>query len=519
MEHTLETLQAQYEYDTEVLLERLDALELALEDSGWRKLSGEADRDFSREGLRKIARLSRLMFLKNPLIQRGVKVQSHYVFGQGVVFTAEDPEVNKVIQRFVKDEANQAELTSHQAMLDKGIELHVDGNIFLVRFSNPATGLVKTRTIPFDEVADIICNPDDSKEPWFYYRVWSVNQLDMAKGTTTFVERKAYYPDWNYHPATQPPSMGEKPIYWDKPVYHLKVGGLPGMKFGVPETYAALDWAKAYKAFLEDWSTIVRSYARFAWQITTKRASGVKGVKAKLNTTLSPDRHEGNPPPIAGSAFVGTDGTNVAPIRTAGATTSAEDGRRLLLMVAACMGLPETFFGDVSVGTLATARSMDRPTELQFVSRQTLWETVFKKVLDYVVKFNVQVGRLEGFILEDGTVDLGVDEFGNLRSSAVRVEFPPILEHDLSETVGAIVDAATLRGNTSAGLIDNKTVSRLLLTALGVDGIEDALKQIYPEGEETSGPVLPAVVERALGRLLAELRDLREGLEVDPTNG
>ena len=127
-------------------------------------------------------------------------------------------------------------------------------------------------------------------------------------------------------------------------------------KFGIPDVYAALDWARAYKEFLENWATISKALARFIWNLQVKGGSrSVTAGKTKLNTTLTTNTTTGetNPPSTTGAMFIGS-GEDISPIRTAGAQTSPEQGRRLLLMVAAGVGLPETFFGDVATGNLAT---------------------------------------------------------------------------------------------------------------------------------------------------------------------
>jgi hypothetical protein len=155
----------------------------------------------------------------------------------------------------------------------------------------------------------------------------------------------------------------------------MKVGGLSEMQFGIPETYQALDWARAYKEFLEDWATIVKSLSRFAWKMTVPQGSdGVAVAQSVLGSTVSLESGENNPAPPAGSAFVESGEFNLQAMPKTGATIQADDGRRLLLMALAAFGIPETFTGDVSVGTLATAESLDRPTELKFRDRQTLWQ-------------------------------------------------------------------------------------------------------------------------------------------------
>ena len=180
------------------------------------------------------------------------------------------------------------------------------------------------------------------------------------------------------------------------------------------------------------------------------------------------------------------------PIRTAGATISAEDGRRLLLMVAASAGLPESFYGDVSVGTLATARSLDRPTELKMVNRQTLWADTLKALLWFVVGQAVKAGTIKGSIEDedDGTPVITLpdttDELGKVveRDPTVNVDFPPILEHDIEAAINAIAKAATLGGSPMAGVIDDQTVTRLLLTALGEKDIQSIMDELYPPEEE-----------------------------------
>ena len=485
---TLTEQLANVSWDNEILEESLSVLELQLENRGWQSLAGNVETELSRETLRKINVLARTMWLKNPLIQRGVNVQAYYVFGQGIEVSAEDELVDEVIQDFWSDARNQAELTLQQALLQKEQGLTLFGNIYFVLFEEDGKTLV--RSLPVGEVVDIISNPEDAKEPWWYRRVHNVRGMDgETKQAITF------YRDWRYMGDDKPTGkLAEGAGFETAPVFHVKVGCLDDMKFGVSEVYAALDWATAYKGFLENWSTIVAAYARFAWKLTTRTRQGVATAKAKLATTINSTTTETNPPPVTGATFIGQPGVGMEPIRTSGATTSAKDGRQLLLMVAATMGLPETFFGDVSVGTLATASSMDRPTELKFVARQGLWGDAIGALLDYVVVKAVEAGVLSGTVTKepDGTpsVELSPPIETNAkgetvdRSLVVNVNFPPVLEHDVMASVDAIAKAATLGGSALADTIDRESLTRMLLTALGEKGIEERMEAMFPPGWE-----------------------------------
>lgn len=483
----MDQLSELYQNNLELLQERIAALELALEDANWQRLIGESEREFSRDGLRQICQMSRLMYLKNPLIQRGVNVQRDYVFGQGISVRADTAEVDAVVQRFWEDAQNRAELTGHQALMGKEVELAVEGNLFFVLFTNPAGGRVRVRSIPVDEIVEIITNPEDAKEPWLYKRQWSQQGIDLGSGRLEVESQTAYYPDWRWMPATRPAVIAGYPVIWDAPVYHVRVGGLPSMRFGVPEVYAAIDWARAYKSFLEDWATIVRAYSRFAFQLTVKGGkSGIAAAKMKMASTMGSDGIEGNPPPAAASTFVGSENATLQPVRTSGATTSADDARRLLLMVAAVMGLPETFFGDASVGSLATAASLDRPTELKFLSRQTLWADVLTAICNFAVAAAIRAGTLGGNIddEDDGTPRVTLTatdpETGEPLKATVHVSFPPILEHDVAATTTAITQAAQL------DVLDDRTLAKMMLQALGEKNVDEVLGKLFPAGELVS---------------------------------
>jgi len=444
-----------------LLRESLAELELAREDAGWLRFMLQGDIEFSRQGLADIIHMSRLMFLKNPLINRGVNIQATYVWGQGVNIHAEDEQVNELVQAFMDDPANKAELTSHQAQTMKEVDLQVLGNLFFVFFLDPTSGATRVRTIPVDEIQEIICNPEDRREPWYYKRVWTEIGVNGAGG-----QRTAYYPDWKLDTATATPPAGVQIA--EQPVYHVRVGGLTDMRFGVPETYQAIDWARAYKSFLEDRATVARALSVFASKLSARGGSrGVAAAKSKLGTTYSSTGGEINPAPVAGSTIIMGEGNDWAPIGVRGATIDPEEGRRFLLMVCAALGLPETFFGDVSTGNLATAKSLDRPTELKFRDRQELWADVLRNILEYVVS---KATRRNGVTTGE--------------TPKISVEFPNILEGDTGARITSIVTAATLAGKATAGTIDDRTLTRLLLQALGLDNAEDLTDLIAPEGGE-----------------------------------
>lgn len=467
------------------LSERIDELELGLEEGGWIQYGAE-EMDFSKAGLNEIVRRSRLMAIKNPLINRAVDVQVFYVWGQGFQFQAKDEKVQEILTDFWDNPLNQVELTSRQALEMKERKNMTEGNIFFVFFTDQA-GNVVVRSLPFAQVTDVITEEGDSKVPIMYKREWEKQVFNMVSGEIEFKKEKLIYPNWRFGDkiADSYTKIGEFNVAKDARVCHVRVGGLDEMKYGVPEVYSALDWALAYKNFLEDWATIVRAHRTFAWQLINENPGGIEAAKAKLNTTMSPGVNETNPAPVVGSMFLGNANQKIEPIKTSGATVTAEDGRRLMLMAASALGFGENFFGDTKTGNLATAQTLDRPTELKITLRRELWKSVLQDVFDFVIQAKVNTGELK----ED------IDR-------TIAITFPDVLEHDIESSINSIIKAGTLDGKPVAGTVPPEVISTLLLTALGVDNVADVVEEmdfsglekvIGKVGEDPAPPVIAAV--------------------------
>ena len=446
-----------------------------------------------------------MYYLKNPLIRRAVLTQAQYVFAQGVEINSENEDVNEVIQGFIDDPKNKAELTDHQNRTVKEIELQLFANIFFVFFTDPLTGKVLVRTIPEYEIREIIADPEDSKTPLWYKRIRNVSKFDFKTGQNTPGEEvTTYYKDWKSTNESIKPKKVD--IAEGAVIYHIYVNKLSDMKYGVSEVYAAIDWSKAYKEFLEDWSTITKSYARFAWNMVSKNKTGVLAAKAKLSTTLSSSQSETNPPPVTGSTIHTTEGAKLDPIKPSGATTKAEDGDKLVHMVSAATGI---FFhyltGDPSTGNLATAKSMERPMELMFKDRQQLWIDVYTNILNYVIEQNMIAtkGKLKGARnKETGNLELVGEE-----DLLLNISFPDILEKDTKNRIDAIIKAATLGGKELSNMIEAKTVARLLLEALGEKDIDEMLDKMFPDGQPIQST--QQTMEEAFDELKEVIKDLK----------
>jgi hypothetical protein len=260
-------------------------------------------------------------------------------------------------------------------------------------------------------------------------------------------------------------------------IQHDKIGGLPKWKFGCPLVYPALDYARAYRENMESWVSKERALRILAWQVKTEGgAPAISAWQAKLKTALGANQSvETNPAPAPGSVAVTGKTTEIDPIKTSGLQTSLDQSRRVLLMVCAAFGLPETFFGDASVGALATAESLDRPTELMCLNRQEFWRQSLQRLARYALKRSA--GAPGGKLREAQKIQQTAEQ------ATINVSFPDILDHDVVKRINAIVQAVTLGKAGEIGGIDEKTAVGLLLQELNVEDWQKLLDLMYPEGE------------------------------------
>lgn len=470
----------QAEASLEVIVEEsLANAELAMDDVGWQRLTNQANNEFSRAGLQRNAEAARAFAVIHPLIKRGLGVRQAYVWGQGCTITARsagkdgEQDVNAVVQAFMDDQGNRAAFTGDQAQEELERALGTDGNVFLACFTSPLTGFVQVRSIRFDEIQDVISNPDDADDPWFYQRSWIETTVSTDTATTSSAQRTAYYPAITHRPLQRVKSLNGSPVMWDAPVYHVSVNRLDGWKFGVGDAYAALTDARLYRDFLIDWAVLVKSLSQFAWKTTSKgsKADRMRKAIGRRPTGQAPDA---NPNSVGATVNLGED-TNLEAIPKSGATIDSESGRPLAAMIGAALDVSvTTLLADPGqTGARAVAETLNFPMRLAMQQRQSLWAEAYRAILAYVIRSTVRApqGPLQGTFLRDRftgreTLTLALDT-----DQTVTVEFPSLEDSvPIEKVIEAIVKA------DSTEVVPKVEILRLLLAGLQVDNADQIIE-------------------------------------------
>jgi hypothetical protein len=461
------SLQLQVEQLTESLVS------LRKEDVGWENLSAQYSRDISREGLTQNADLVRLMSTMNPLMKRGKLLRAGYVFGQGLEIAAREEDdgqdVDEVVQAYITEEGNKGAIFGPQARADIENDLFDDGNVFVAHFVDPLDGKVTARTIPFDEIAEIVTDPNDRSTPWFYKRVWTESVLRQGYNPIT-AQRTAYYPALKYQPLTKMARIGEHPVMWPgtvggAAVYHIKVNGVGRSRiWGIGDGFAAVPWARAYKEFLEDWALLMKALSRIAWI--------VKGKNDAKSTDMRKAAQAASQAGAGGIAYTGN--TELEAPSKSGATLDSESGRPIAAMTAAALGVPVTMLlsDPGQTGARAVAETLDMPMRLEIQGRQELHAEFYKASIGFALEQAVLAprGPLRGKVVRKG--DRLTVTMPDGQPPTVDVTFPDLEELDTKVLMESVEIADGLN------LLPPLEKLKLVAAALKIKDVADLIDQV-----------------------------------------
>lgn len=483
-------------------------IELALQNVEWSRQVSLSWLEFSRWGIQQIILISRLYYIKNPMIRRGIDVGAAYVFGAGFEISSDDEAADDVLDEFF--ERNKMVL-GQNALVEQEKAKDYDGNLFWCLFADKVDkGKVSIRTIDATEIQEIVCDPDDSDTPQLYRRLWTQRNFSMETGESATETYEQWYPALGWSPDQKPEKIAGKIVNWTSPVLHRKCGQVSKWHFGCPRVYPAIEGARMVSDFLQACFDVQKSLAQIAVKITSKGGqTALEGIKQQLQTNVSAQGGNSlwdtNPTANNASLFASGPGTTVEAFKTRGMSGNPEEVRQFKLAVAMVLGIPETFFGDVSTGNLATATTLDRPTELGFICRQESWREDLLTICRYVL--SVSSGAPSGALREaygKESDKLSIREAQRVRKPSGRFEyrespktdgvielkctFPAIRDADVPGLIKAVVEAMTLnnRQGQIVGIDERAGVALLfdLVEQIGEIGDKEAmLDAMFPDGE------------------------------------
>jgi len=439
------------EFD-DILREATSEIEsiLAAEDKGWINLSHLSAEAVSADKRIATVKEARYYSLIDPLASRSVRLMTDYSFGTGISWNAKDERAGQVLSDFWNASINQP-LLSAKGQRKSSDKLLVDGELFLAVFLGNETTIRRINPL---EITEFITDPDDAENIRYFKREWSDTQ---GSPHTDYYRSFANLKDKGCQD-----SLGKTIRKTDEAlIYPVAINdlGQRGHSYLAP----ALDWIKLYRKFLASRVAIMLALSKFAWKM--KVHGGSAAVESAKNVY-----HEQEIAP--GSMQVENLSSDLQPIKTdSGAAQAYQDGRQLKLQVAAGTGWPEQYYGDISIGNLATAKTVELPVQKMCQSYQSIWTGAYEDIFTLILTHN------------------GVKE------TYVDIDFPAVSE----EAMAAVSQAIMQMCQTFPEFLNSQDIQQMALMTLGINNANEVLEQLSSEAKRDTNV-----------KLAKALRDFRE---------
>ena len=447
----------------EILKEATASVEndLTLENAGWINYSGQtADPIIAMDRITNL-KLSRLYAVKSPMGKQAIRIWTDYTFGTGMTWQAEGDKTREVLEGFWNSKANKNVLSAI-GQRKSSDRLLIDGEIFFAIFPG-RDGKSKIRYIDPLEITEIVTNPDDKEDVLYYIRSWSTPQ-----GTNN---KSIYKSIYNIKDTGGIDSGGSAVTSTeDALVYHVAINTIT--QRGNPLLLPALTWLKYHNKFLSSRIAIMLALAKFAWK------SKVQGSQTAVNTIKAKTHEEEI---NAASHIVENMGVDTQPIKQeTGAAGAYQDGRMIKLQVCAAVGVPEQYFGDISIGSLATAQTVELPMIKQFESYQSIWDDIYQEIDEVILDFNS--------VPKDGKNDAGKE----VNLWYVDRDFPPIAPADVAGLAEAMMKIVGLFPEFA----DAPDVQTIALMLMGINDPQEVLEALTNTEESDPAVKLTKVLKR-----------------------
>lgn len=332
---------------------------LSSEDVGWVRL-GVTQSSITQITLQDAKAISKKLHEygeSNPLLTRGKEVRCSYLFSSGYQIGTEDAK-SKISQRIldlINSEKNQAAVFGPEALERVEGERYAAGQTFHL-FDRATTTF---QQISFQEIADIIYNPEDPSEIWYVRRDWTATVI-TAQGATQQQDFQVYYPSSKYDGGKSgyAATINNKRVDDTKRMVVDRVNVQPGGNLGIPDSFAAAPWALAYSSYLSDGSKVLAALAEWAWLVKPKKRNPAERAAA----TVRNERGAG------GTLFTDMD---VQAMPTSNAV-DLNTGRPLAAQVASALGISVVLLlaDPGQSGAYGTAQTLSDPNRRTMEARR-----------------------------------------------------------------------------------------------------------------------------------------------------
>ncbi len=341
----------------------LTSVSVRVDDSpGWAGLTNSLH-DYDPARVQEIYKDALEAWRRNPIAWRSIAITSDYIVGDRIVISSPNRNLNRYIKLFWNHPKNNMS----QRLEGMSDELSRAGDLFVTLHRNELDGMSYIRFVTKDRIEKIETAPNDYETELAYYEIQEVG------------ESKVWYSPW--HPAAEASSAVMLHYTINKPI---------GALLGESDLVTMIPWLLRYSRMLEDRVKLNWAVRSFLWFVTVPSAK----VKEKQEMYRNP--------PESGSIII-KDELETWDVSSPDlkASDARHDMQAVRAMIDAGSGYPPHWRGDAGDISLATAQSMQGPTERHLRRRQQYFLWMLKDILYQGYQRAVQSGGYARISSED----------------------------------------------------------------------------------------------------------------------
>lgn len=414
------------------------------DDTGWRRLTGDADRDLSPFTQERMQRMAVYLWESNLLGNRIIELMTAYLLAEGVALKVDDEAGQQTLDRFWRDPINQMDVK----LAKKVRELGLYGEQCYPAFVNDHNGHVRLGYLDPALIQTVVVDPDNPEQ------AIGIVTVKDKKGRARRYRVIVNGADADLFTAR---TQAIRDSFGDGDAFLFTVNDLSNGRRGRSDLLAQADWLDGYDQFLFGELDRAQFMRAFIWDVTLKGATPEEvAERAKRISAPSP-----------GSVRVHNDSEEWKPeTPDLKAQDSAEGARLFRNHVLGGATIPEHWYGGGGDVNRATGESMGEPTFKVFSMRQRTIKLMLETIGVYVLRQKVMAETGKEPDLEDEA----------MRVTAV---FPELTARDTSKYAAALQQVIVAVGMAiEKGLISKPTALKVINAISGRLGIE-----IDPEAE------------------------------------
>lgn len=417
--------------------ERMQAAGSSLDEAGWRRLSGNANRELPVATWQRQVEICYWLWKTNPLGNWIIETLTSFTAGKGFTWSAKNEQVETLFEDFWYDGVNRMDLRLKRMAR----ELFIFGVQVWPVFRAAQTGKLRLGTIDPGLIVEVYTDPENIE------MVIGVKIQHHSDTTKTRVLKTVLAGETEAF--VSPEAKNLRAGWLDGECFFFSINNVSNDPLGTSDLFPIADWLDEYERMVFTDAGKVEQLNSFSWDVTITGA-GPQEVAAYAKD---------NPAPRPGAARYHNEKVAWAAVTPdLKAHDHSELARLFRNHILGNKSIPEHFYGGGGNVNRATAGEMDAPFFAMIDERQNLMKLILETIFTEVVT---------------GAIDAGYLRVAEEEAFEFSVQKPEVKEKDVAKISTAVRDiVTTLTAAAAQNWVDKETAVKVFAFALAMIGYE-----------------------------------------------